>query len=195
MGALINEKLINFRVYQEGAQEVIGVATVDLPEINGMNEDVTGAGIAGTVASPTLGHFESMTLTLNFRTLTTGMISMANQKGQAIECRGSIQVYDHATSIYKTVAVKVVGRGVPTSFKPGKLEATTMMDASLDLELNYFKLSMGGVEFVEIDKYNFIAKFNGEDILAAVRQDLGLAGGLGNTANSALAAARSKLGI
>lgn len=192
---LINEKLINFRVYKEGGSEVIGIATVDLPEINGMTEDVNGAGIAGQVSSPTLGHFESMKLSLKFRTLTTDMIALAKQSGQAVECRASIQVYDSSTSAYKTVAIKVVGRGVPVAFKPGKLEATKMMDASLDLELHYYKLSMGGTDLVEIDKYNFICKFGGDDILASVRQDLGLIGGLGATANNLLGTVRSKIGI
>lgn len=192
---MINEKLINFRVYKEGGSEVIGIATVDLPELNGMTEDVSGAGIAGQLSTPTLGHFESMKLTLNFRTLTTDMIVIAQQRGQAIECRGSIQAYDPATSSYKTVGMRVVGRGVPVAFKPGKLEATKMMDASLEIELHYFKLAMGGVELIEIDKYNFISKVAGDDILASVRQDLGLIGGTTAAASNILSAARSKIGI
>ena len=192
---MINEKLVNFRVYKEGGSEVIGIATVDLPEINGMTEDVSGAGIAGQLSTPTLGHFESMKLALNFRTLTTDMIVLAQQKGQAIECRGSIQVYDPATSSYKTVGVRVVGRGVPITFKPGKLEPTKMMDASLEIELHYFKLAMAGVELVEIDKYNFICKMGGDDILATVRQDMGLMGSISASAGDLLAAARSKIGI
>ena len=192
---MINEKLVNFRVYKEGGSDVIGIATVDLPEINGMTEDVSGAGIAGQLSTPTLGHFESMKLTLNFRTLTTDMIVLAQQKGQAIECRGSIQVYDPATSSYKTVGVRVVGRGVPITFKPGKLEPTKMMDASLEIELHYFKLAMAGVELVEIDKYNFICKMGGDDILATVRQDMGLMGSISTAAGDLLGAARSKIGI
>ena len=192
---MINEELVNFRVYKEGGSEVIGIATVDLPEINGMTEDVSGAGIAGQLSTPTLGHFESMKLALNFRTLTTDMIVLAQQKGQAIECRGSIQVYDPATSSYKTVGVRVVGRGVPITFKPGKLEPTKMMDASLEIELHYFKLAMAGVELVEIDKYNFICKMGGDDILATVRQDMGLMGSISASAGDLLAAARSKIGI
>lgn len=192
---MINEKLINFRVYKEGGSEVIGIATVDLPELNGMTEDVSGAGIAGQLSTPTLGHFESMKLTLNFRTLTTDMIVIAQQRGQAIECRGSIQAYDPATSSYKTVPVRVVGRGTPVTFKPGKLEPTKMMDASLELELHYFKLAMANVELVEIDKYNFICKMGGNDILATVRQDMGLMGSISTAAGDLLGAARSKIGI
>ena len=53
----VPEKLINFRVYLDG-NNLIGVADVELPSIEAMTETVKGAGIAGEIDSPTLGHFD-----------------------------------------------------------------------------------------------------------------------------------------
>ena len=59
----IPERLINFRVYLDGS-DLLGVASVELPSLESMSDTVSGAGIAGEVESPILGHFGSMTVTL-----------------------------------------------------------------------------------------------------------------------------------
>ena len=51
----VPEKLINFRVYQDGA-DLLGVADVSLPSLEAMTETVKGAGVAGEVDSPVLGQ-------------------------------------------------------------------------------------------------------------------------------------------
>ena len=50
-GNKVPERLVNFRVYNEG-NDLLGVATVDLPSIEAMSDTVSGAGIAGEVESP-----------------------------------------------------------------------------------------------------------------------------------------------
>ncbi len=42
----VPEKLINFRVYEDG-DDLVGVADVTLPTLDAMTETVKGAGIAG----------------------------------------------------------------------------------------------------------------------------------------------------
>lgn len=68
-GNKVPERLINFRVYNDG-NDLLGVANVDLPSIEAMSDTVSGAGIAGEVESPILGHFGSMTATFTWRTIT-----------------------------------------------------------------------------------------------------------------------------
>lgn len=57
----VPEKLINFKVYKDKT-DFIGLADVTLPTLESMTETVSGAGIAGEVDSPTLGHYGSMEL-------------------------------------------------------------------------------------------------------------------------------------
>lgn len=173
-GNKVSERLIHFRVYNDG-NDMLGIATVDLPEITPMSDTVSGAGIAGEVESGILGHFESMTTTFTWRTIERKAISLCSQrKAHAVEVRGSQQVYDAATGTYSTVPVRASMRislkSAPLgTFKPG---ATT--DTEQEFEVLYLKLYVDGKETLEIDKYNFIAKINGVDDLASVRKDLGI---------------------
>ena len=50
-----------------------------------------------------------------------------------------------------------------------------MTDSETEFEVIYMKVLVNGKELIEIDKYNFIAKFDGKDQLASVRKVLCLA--------------------
>ena len=169
----VPERLINFRVYNDG-NDLLGVATVDLPEIEAMSDTVAGAGIAGEVESPVLGHFGSMTTTFTWRTLEAGAMKLNQQKAHAVEVRGSQQVYDAAKGEYSTMPVRVSMRVVPKTSTLGTFEPGATTDTEQEFEVTYLKVLVDGKNLVEIDKFNFIAKFDGVDALAGVRRDLGL---------------------
>lgn len=169
----VPERLINYRVYLEG-NNLAGVATVDLPDIEAMSDTVSGAGIAGEVDSPILGHFGSMAATITFRTITEDGMKLAAQKSHAVEFRGSQQVYDAANGNYQTVPVRIAVRGLPKRNGLGSLEVGSTTDSEVELELTYMKIFINNVERLEIDKYNFKYVVDGTDYLASVRADLGL---------------------
>lgn len=173
-GNKVPERLINFRVYNDG-NDLLGVANVDLPSIEAMSDTVSGAGIAGEVESPILGHFGSMTATFTWRTITPELAKLANQKAHALDLRGSQQVYDAALGEYSSVPARVSLRATPKSVSLGSFEVGSTTDSETEFEVIYMKVLVNGKELIEIDKYNFIAKFDGEDKLASVRKDLGLA--------------------
>ena len=102
----VPERLINFRVYAEG-NDLLGVANVELPSLEAMSDTVSGAGIAGEVESPILGHYGSMTTTFTWRTISADLTRLAEQKAHALDLRGSQQVYDAALGTYSTVPVRV----------------------------------------------------------------------------------------
>ena len=88
-GNTIVEKLISFRVYND-ARDCIGIATVDLPEIQAMSDTVSGAGIAGEVDSPVLGHYQSMTMTLHWRSMEPQAAALAEQvKADVVQVIGT----------------------------------------------------------------------------------------------------------
>ena len=68
---LIRGNLQNFEVYDEtdGSDLLLGIADVDLPELEPLTTDLKGAGILGEVSSPVVGHFSDMSLTLKWRTI------------------------------------------------------------------------------------------------------------------------------
>lgn len=169
----VPERLINYRAYLEGGA-LAGVATVELPDIEAMTDTVSGAGIAGEIDSPILGHFGSMTSTITFRTITDDGMRLSAQKSHALEFRGSQQVYDAANGTYFTVPVRVAMRAIPKRTGLGSLEVGSTTDSENEFELTYLKIVIDNVDRIEIDKYNFKYVVNGVDYLASVRDDLGL---------------------
>lgn len=169
----VPERLINGRVYNDG-NDMLGIANVELPEIVALSETTSGIGIAGEVESPTLGHFESMTTKLSWRTITSKALDLCQQKSHAIEVRGSQQVYDAASGAYTTEAVRVSMKVTPKSTTLGTFEPGATTDTEQEFEVTYLKVQVAGKTKVEIDKFNFVAKFGDNDVLASVRKDLGL---------------------
>lgn len=169
----VPERLINFRVYNEG-NDCLGIATVDLPEIEAMSDTVTGAGIAGEVESPIIGHFSSMTTTFTWRTIEKSAMTLCAQKAHTVDIRGSQQVYDAASGEYNTVAVRATMKIVPKNVTLGSFEPGATTDTEQEFEVLYIKLYVDGKAQLEIDKYNFKAVFGDVDALSKVRTDLGL---------------------
>ena len=169
---IISEKLINFRVYNAN-QEVLGLADVELPTLEAQSETVSGAGIAGELESPTLGHYASMKLKLKWRVIHGDLTSLAAPVAHPLELRGSIQRYNASLGVYMTEAVKVVVRAVPKTVNLGTLTPAKPTDSESEFEVNYIKVFVGGLPRLEIDKLNFICIIDGFDYLAQVRMDLG----------------------
>lgn len=113
-GNTVPERLTAFRVYLGGSTDLKGVADVQLPSFEAMTETVKGAGIAGEYESPTIGHFQSMKLTLNWRTVSKDLIKLLRQKAQRLDCRGAFQDYDAAVGEYRIRQTRIVVQGIPS---------------------------------------------------------------------------------
>ena len=169
----VPEKLINFRVYKDST-DYIGLADVTLPRLEAMTETVSGAGIAGEIDSPTLGHYGSMETVLNWRTLEKNNLALAAPTGVQLDLRGAQQVYDSGTGKYVVRPVKIAIMGVPKNTELGKLEPGTTTDTANTIETTYLKVDVDGETVLEVDKYNSICNIDGEDFMADVREALGL---------------------
>lgn len=173
MSNQVPEKLISYRVYHDGV-DLVGTADVDLPDLDAMTEKIKGAGIAGEFDSPTLGHYGSMTLKISWRSLVKSVAFLSQQKSHALDIRGATQVLDSGTGAYTVVPIKIAVRGTPKKTGLGKLDVGAKMDSSNEFEVSYLKVSINNVDVIEIDKFNYIAKIDGEDALSMVREALGL---------------------
>ncbi len=169
----IPEKLIGFRVYNEGTDQ-IGLADVELPEIEFLSETTSGAGIAGEVESLVLGQTKSLPLKLKWRAFNGSAASLLAPKSHLLDLRGSIQRFDAAAGTYEPQAMKVLVRASPKKSGLGKLEMGKPMDNESEFEVTYLKVWLGGKEVIEIDKMNYIFKVDGTDYLASVRANLGI---------------------
>jgi P2 family phage contractile tail tube protein len=170
--AKINESVINFHVY-ENATEYYGMAEVGLPEISAITNEVRGAGISGTFENVVLGHFEAMTLTLNFRTLVTDAIALFEPRDHQIDLRVAQQDKDTVSGQTKVIALKHVFVCKPKMLSPGAVAPASPADASGEYAVTYWATFIDGKKTLEIDILNFIFFVNGKDYLADVRKALG----------------------
>lgn len=169
----VPEKLINFRAYMDG-DDLIGVTDVTLPNLEPMTETVKGAGVAGEVDSPVLGHYGSLEVELNWRTLYKAPAEIFTPKGITLDLRGANQIWDSSAGEWEVQSVKVVVQGMPKGLDLGKLDVGTTSDTSTTLEVVYLKLTVDSKDIIEIDKYNFIDKRSGTDYLSDVKTALGI---------------------
>lgn len=146
----VPERLINYRVYNEN-NALLGIATVDLPEI------------------------QAMSATFNWRTIEKPALDLAKQQAHHLEIRGSQQQFRTAEGKLASSPVRVVMRAIPKNFSLGTFEPGSTTDSSTEFEVIYIKVFVDDKEVLEVDKYNFIAKFGDTDMLESVRKDLGLA--------------------
>ena len=168
----MDEIVNSFRVYED-AVDYLGISEATMPEVSNLVEEIQGAGIAGSVEAVVLGHTEAMTLTLNFRTVTSAAIRLAEPRIHNLDMRAAQQVRNATTGKIETVAAKHVMKVMPKKFAPGKLAVASAADASGEYAVSSYTLYLDGQKVIEIDPLNFIYTINGTDYLADVRKALG----------------------
>lgn len=168
----MDQSVINFAIYEDGS-EYLGMASVALPDLNALTQSVSGAGIAGNVDAVILGHFEAMSMTLNFRTMTEQSIKLSEPRRHNIDLRVAQQEEDPVSGTVGAVAVKHVLVVVPKSDKGGSVAPASPSNGSGEYAVRYWKTYIDGKKVREIDPLNFICEINGTDYLADVRKALG----------------------
>lgn len=171
---LIPERVTNFNVYLANTNELLLCATVDLPSLSSKTDEVSGAGIMGSYESPTRGFFDSLKVTLNYRTIDRAALKLLKYDSPELDFRQSIQTYDAANGKYTSqgfrMAMKVCS---PDSVELGSAEAGSKNDSKVQLEVLSLKIWFEDEEQLVIDKINYIYRIDGEDINQKQRQDLG----------------------
>jgi len=172
--SVVPDKLINFMCYDE-AEKMIGTTDVTLPNLAYMTDTIRGAGINGEIDAPTRGHFQSLSMTVNWRSLIPENLRFVAPRTYLLTYRGSLQIYNPDSGEFTSQAIKVVTKSLPKSLNPGNFDVATQMGTTGEFELVYIKITIEGWPLLEIDKLSFICKIDGVDYLAKVRQDIGLA--------------------
>ena len=167
-----DEAIINYAVYENGT-ELLGHAEVTLPELSKVTAEIKGAGLSGTINAPIAGHFEAMTMTLNFRVPTKQQYALFQSGNHTIDLRAAQQRRDQTTGIVETVNVKHVLTVTPIKLAPGKIAPASTADGSGEYAVTYYATYIDGQKVLEIDIANFVAYINGVDELASVRKALG----------------------
>ena len=148
-----DESVINFAVYEDSV-EYVGMASVTLPNLAAIVQTLSGAGIAGNVEVPILGHYDAMTLGLNFRTTTQ-------------------QIEDTVAGEVKVQNIKHILVVIPKTDTGGSIAPAAPTNGSGEYAVRYWATYIDGVRTREVDPLNFICYVDGTDYLADVRKALG----------------------
>ena len=167
-----DESVINFAVYEDSA-EYVGMAGVTLPNLAAIVQTLSGAGIAGNVEVPVLGHYDVMSLTLNFRTTTEHSVRLSEPRRHNIDLRMAQQIEDTVAGEVKVQSIKHVLVVVPKTDTGGTVAPAAPTNGSGEYSVRYWATYIDGAKVREIDPLNFICEVNGVDYLADVRKAIG----------------------
>lgn len=167
-----DESVINFAVYEDSV-EYVGVAGVTLPNLAAIVQTLSGAGIAGNVEVPVLGHYDVMSLTLNFRTTTEHSVRLSEPRRHNIDLRMAQQIEDTVAGEVKVQSIKHVLVVVPKTDTGGTVAPAAPTNGSGEYSVRYWATYIDGAKVREIDPLNFICEVNGVDHLADVRKAIG----------------------
>ncbi len=166
------EVINNFNVYNSG-NKLMGISgEVNIAELKAKTATVSGAGILGEYETAVIGMFENLSQEIPFRMINQEFFDLMDTSKQAeIVLRSSIQnVNKSSGGALSTQGMRIVFRGRPIEFKPGKLKVADLMNASVTLGLTYVLIEMTGEKKLELDKLNEIYIVNGKDLLEDVRK-------------------------
>ena len=167
-----DESVINFAVYEDSV-EYVGMAGVTLPNLAAIVQTLSGAGIAGNVEVPVLGHYDVMSLTLNFRTTTEHSVRLSEPRRHNIDLRMAQQIEDTVAGEVKVQSIKHVLVVVPKTDTGGTVAPAAPTNGSGEYSGRYWATYIDGAKVREIDPLNFICEVNGVDYLADVRKAIG----------------------
>lgn len=171
--AITPDKTINYRIYSEG-NALLGTGTVDLPELAYLTDTLSGAGMAGELETPVIGHIQSMSMTINWRTVNNNAVALLNTKGTTLTLRASQQALDNAENALVPRALKIVAKVLGKNLSLGSMEVGASSGTSSDLEVSYIKIEENNEQLLELDKLNYICRIGDTDYLEEVRQQLGV---------------------
>lgn len=162
----MNAKVTAYNIFNDG-NKMIGQGNVELPELSKITTENKGAGILGKSKQALVGHFDEMTTKIEFTRLDESLLTLTGKEEISLTFKANVQ--DGG----KQRALKVRVKGVVTKTNIGKLEMTEDLGQSLEIETTYIKIVVDGKEQFELDKFNYVYKVDGKDLLADIKKNIG----------------------
>ncbi|MCM1045637.1 MAG: phage major tail tube protein [Candidatus Gastranaerophilales bacterium] len=164
---LIPDKINNFNVYTGTATEankLIGVTDeTTLIDLQNMSETISLAGMAGEIDSPTVGQYQSMSITINFSNIAKSSLQVAAQDNVPLIFRSAQEFINPQDSTKSMKNRTITVRGMTKGINFGTLKKSGYGKPSVTKEVVYYKEVIDGEVVAEIDKFNGKAIIGGVD--------------------------------
>jgi uncharacterized protein len=165
------KKLKNFVLFNDGNAYLGEVPEVTLPKLVTKMEDYRAGGMPGTVKVDQ--GLEALTCewtAAGYLADAIRQFGIAKIDGVMLRLTQALQA-DDADAV---IPAEIIMRGRHSEIDFGNAKAGEMTQVKYKTELTYYKLTMDGVELVEVDMVNGVFIVGGVDRMAETRQALGI---------------------
>ena len=171
--ALLPLTNINFEVFYS-TNRLIGVAEVTLPDLEFMNAEISGAGVAGKFNAPVIGFVDSAEIELSWRTIVKDLSIFTTPGAIDLTLYSAMESYNHSTGKLGAEQVKITTRVFNKKIGLGSLKPAEQTETKTTLEVLTLKVEVGGKVIIDFDKINYKYIVNGTDYLQGTRSALGI---------------------
>jgi P2 family phage contractile tail tube protein len=153
----------------------LGKSEVELPSIAHKVIEMKQFGISGSMEVPLIGHIDKLDGKIKFKAIEPDALNVIYnpKKAPLLDVRAAQQKYNTSSGEIVIEDIKITMRAFFKNVKIQSMKQGSDSESEADYAAHYFKMEINGQEVLEIDKFNYIYKVNGEDILAEVRSALG----------------------
>lgn len=165
------QQLKNFALFVDGESYVGQITEVNLPKLSRKTEAYRAGGMNGPV-DVALG-MEGLELKWTAAGYIKSMLTQwgnTSTGGVLLRFAGALQAAD-STGV---TSLEVTVRGFHKEMDPGKAEAGGKTEIQVVSSLSYYKLELNKQPIIEIDFVNMIEIVNGVDLMAGIKEAIGL---------------------
>ncbi len=162
-------------VYVDGANW-LGKASIEIPEVAHKVVESRMFGQAGGMEVPLKGHIDKLDGKMKFKAMTAEAAAVLYNAARSplLDVRAAVQNYNQQSGAMEVYPIKITMQGFFKKVKLTELKQGADGEHEAEYAAHYFKLEIDGKEILEIDKFNYIYKVGGVDVLADVRAALGM---------------------
>lgn len=157
-------------VRQDGTNELVGLATVTLPDIQNKVETVSGLGVS-EYEHVLDTAFDALAMVFKFTGITKG-INFSKGKTVSLITKFSISGLDDKSHEEMEQIATISTKGRVKRRTGGEIGVAVKNEPEVELALTYYKYEIDGEVIIEIDKLNRIAIIDGEDLRSALNNKL-----------------------
>ncbi|ADO83711.1 phage major tail tube protein [Ilyobacter polytropus] len=170
----IPEKILQIRVL-EGSSELGGIVDITPPNFENQSEEITGAGIDGSYESSSVGGYSNLPLVLKHRVVPSIASRRLMKPGaKDLTIYMAKQIYNSESGETEIQKIEIQAKATHKSLNSGTTGPNTKQDAEQTFNLLSYKETIDGEVAIEYDKFNQVCIIDGTDVLAEVRNALGL---------------------
>jgi hypothetical protein len=156
----IPKKLRLFTLFVNGTNYLGKIPSVTLPKLTRKIEDYQGAGMIGAVGVDLGLEAGALDTTIESGGIIEEMLLLFGAEIDGVQMRFVGEYFNGETSSILEVAM----RGRITEMDGGDSKQGEDTSATHAVKLTYYKLTIDGKDFIEIDLLNFVYKVNGKNL-------------------------------